>query len=151
MTGGACVHSSSKDGGLCPATQMSAPPPAAGVIPQTYGVHCALLPLPPLRIFPLPPARIFPPYTRRLPDTFLPPASFPVCRQHLYCPLLIRHICRGHDNRLRQSLRVNRDMPFYPGHFFPASYPFACAVSAFWTLCASMMPNQVQYRAKNII
>jgi hypothetical protein len=89
-----------------------------------------------------------------------------VKRYHLGSALPVRDVRRRYYDGMRQPLHIDDDMAkafgncsalaqnaqiqtafaicrLIPDTFLPASYPFSPAVSAFWTLCASMIPNVV--------
>jgi len=58
---------------------------------------------------------------------------------HGDCAVAVGYVRRADKHGVGQPKRINTDVKFYPGSFFPASKPFSSAVSVFLTLFESTM------------
>ena len=58
---------------------------------------------------------------------------------HGDCAFAVGYISRADKHGVGQPKRINADVKFYSGSFFPASKPFSSAVSVFLTLFESTM------------
>jgi len=70
-------------------------------------------------------------------------------KDHLNSSIPVCNISGCHGYGMRQPHRIYDNVAFDSRYFFPASYPFSSAVSAFCTLCASTIPKVVLSRLRS--